>query len=300
MFTSERILFSCRQHGYILFLKISRWIPVVIILASVLGIITSSRAVGVIFTIVILILFFAFEFFLWNRSRFVMTPQGLHVKVRNGIFSTFETHIRFDHIRDSAYSKNHFLHFITGAGTLFARSSAGAEGDFRATHLPEVEKIFSLVSFLCRLSATERASIESLTAAQTSAAKPGRTREQAVIENLAILRAIPGITGAQEITDEERRSLFEKEEDRNHGVYETLRRSVVLCFTHDSTFRDADAPIVLQLGGKTIFPPVSFHEIRERNVVSSSPSQKLHHLLIKKFPQAHGMDATVLVGFDLS
>lgn len=299
MFTPERVLFSCRQHAYVAVLKSLRWLPLGLGAAGAVWISESSAALGAVAGAAVWAALAAFETFLWNRSRFVITPQGLRAKVRNGLFSTFETHIRFDHIRDSAYSKNNLMHFLTGAGTLFARSSAGAEGDFQAQHLPHVEKIFSLISFLAALPAGEREKVESLPSALENARKPGRAREKAVADNLAVLKAIPGVTGAFEVTDDERRFVFETEEDRNHGVYDTLRRQVVLCFTHDAAFRDADAPIVLKLGGKAIFPPVSFHEVRERNVVSSSPSLPVHERLVSRVPNAGKFDATVFVGFDL-
>ncbi len=224
----------------------------------------------------------------------MVTSESLCARVRNGIFSRFETRIRFDHIRDCAYSKNNLLRFATGAGTLFARSSAGAEGDFQAQNVPNVAKVFSLVSDLMKSSPAERAAGK-----PAPAHSPSRSREEAVRENLAILRSIPGVTAAAEIDADDRRFAFGNEEDRNHGVYETLRRQVVLCLLHDSSFRGADGSIVLTLGSKVTFPPVSFHEVREKNAVSSSPCLEVHQRLLRHFPGAAADDATVLVGFDL-
>jgi hypothetical protein len=68
--------------------------------------------------------------------------------------------------------------------------------------------------------------------------------------------------------------------------------------THDSSFRSADAPIVLKLWSKVIFPAVSFHEIKEKNTVSSSPWIEVHKYLSNKFKNLAPDDATLIIGFD--
>lgn len=94
---------------------------------------------------------------------------------------------------------------------------------------------------------------------------------------------IKGIKEVIEITDTDRRYIFENEEDKNHGVYETLRRQIVFAVTHDSTFREPDEAIVMQAGEKVVFPVIEFHEIKRKKVSSSSPGMKIHEYLAPKF-----------------
>jgi len=81
-------------------------------------------------------------------------------------------------------------------------------------------------------------------------------------------------------------------------VYESIKRDIVFCATHDSTFRDPDERIIIKLGNKIIFPTVGFHEIKQKNIVSSSPGIEVHKYLIKKLKNFHEDDATLLIGFD--
>ena len=126
-----------------------------------------------------------------------------------------------------------------------------------------------------------------------------RTLTQAIAEEAENLLAIQGVKEVTVLNDADRVYLFENEEDRNHAVYETLKRQALLCLTHDASFRAPDAAIVHQRGEKVIFPAVSFNEVRGSRVVSASPSLKTHQYLIGKFKNPDAYDATVLVGFDL-
>ncbi len=85
------------------------------------------------------------------------------------------------------------------------------------------------------------------------------------------LLSIQGIKEVIPLTDADRRYIFEHEEDRNHGVYESLRRQALFAVTHDSTFREPDEAIVLKAGEKVVFPVIDFHEIERKKVSSSSP-----------------------------
>lgn len=86
-----------------------------------------------------------------------------------------------------------------------------------------------------------------------------------------MLLAIQGIKEVVLLDGKDRRFIFEHEEEKNHGVYECLRRQVLFAATHDSTLRDPDEAIVMKSGEKVIFPVVEFHEIKRKKVSSSSP-----------------------------
>jgi len=97
------------------------------------------------------------------------------------------------------------------------------------------------------------------------------------------------------LSDADRRYIFENEEDKNHGVYESLRKQVLFAATHDSTFREPDEAIVMKAGKKVIFPTVKFHEIKRPSVVSSSPGMEVHKYLVPKFQDVGEYDATLII-----
>ncbi len=204
--------------------------------------------------------------------------------------------IYYKNIRDLAYSKNNILHYFFDYGAFFARSSAGAGGDFEVPYIPQVEKVYKIINALYLLPEEKRKQITSLNQIQST--KISNT-SQAIESEKQKLLSLKWIKEVVLLNDADRKYIFEHEEERNHGVYECLRRKVLFCATHDSTFRSADAPIVLKLWTKVIFPAVSFHEIEQPSTVSSSPGPEIHTYLSKKFSQLDTYDATLLIGFDI-
>jgi len=79
---------------------------------------------------------FAWYYFFWVKSYFIISNEKIIVKVRNGLFSKFHMSIHYKNIRDTAFSKNNILHYAFWYGTLFARSSAWAVGDLEARSIP--------------------------------------------------------------------------------------------------------------------------------------------------------------------
>ena len=81
-------------------------------------------------------------------------------------------------------------------------------------------------------------------------AKEIQTKNQEVflpiLKEKQVLLNIQGIKEVIVLSDTDRRYIFEHEEERNHGVHESLRRQVLFAATHDSTFRDPDEAIVMQ------------------------------------------------------
>lgn len=239
--------------------------------------------------------------------------------------------IHYKNIRDTAFSKNHVLHYVLNYGTFFARSSAGAVGDLEAKAIPNIEKVYKIVNFLHNISEQERREIKSLdeimqngtpssfghfpsererknSSLQYEGEYPSEARGRGwAIETLSeatekekdVLLNIQGIKEAVQLTDADRRYIFEHEEDRNHGVYECLRRQVLFAATHDSTLREPDEAIVMKAGEKVVFPVVEFHEIKRKKVSSSSPWLDVHNYLEPRFENFGEYDATLLIWFDI-
>jgi len=125
------------------------------------------------------------------------------------------------------------------------------------------------------------------------------TLEEAIETERNVLLSIQGIKEVVLLEGKDRRYIFEHEEERNHGVFECLRRQVLFAVTHDSTFRKPDEPIVMKAGEKVIFPVIEFHEIKRKKVSSSSPWLRVHNYLVPKFQDFDEYDATLLIWFDI-
>ena len=70
--------------------------------------------------------------------------------------------IYFKNIKDIAYSKNNIFHYMFNYWTFFARSSAGAGGDFEWNALPDIEKIYKYVNNIYLLSEEKRELLDSI------------------------------------------------------------------------------------------------------------------------------------------
>ena len=227
--------------------------------------------------------------------------------------------ISFANIRDIAFSKNNIFHYIFDYGIFFARSSAWANGDLQAQYIPHIEKVYKIINALHSMDAHKRKHITHLDQISNSwntshidtsvnqnqnkqdtnmAHSDNESLEQAIEKERNILLQIPGIKEVVLLDGKDRRYIFENEEDRNHGVYECLRRQVLFAATHDHTLRNPDESIVMKAWEKVIFPVVEFHEIKRKKVSSSSPSLRIHTYLVWKFQNFDTDDATLLIWFD--
>jgi hypothetical protein len=210
--------------------------------------------------------------------------------------------IRYRNIRDSAVSKNTIWGYFFKYGSLFIRSSA-ADGDFRASYVPKVGKIYALINALSRYSDDERArfdSIEELHEYHQKSEFGSKTISHTGIQSQKnILKNMKGVTAVIEIDSLVRTWIRDHEESRNHGVHEVLRRKHILAFLHNSEFRTPVSPIVMtNASGEVYFPGVAFPEITGTNVISGSPSLAIHTELVKIFPDTDDLDATILIGWD--
>lgn len=111
------------------------------------------------------------------------------------------------------------------------------------------------------------------------------------------LKKIKGLDNFIILNNKDKEIIKELEEKNNIGVREAIKRKYTIAFTHDSSFREPEAKIVVKRQDKIIFPPVPFPEIKAKNVVSCSPGYKVDSYLRKRI-KAKKDDATLIVGFD--
>lgn len=303
---SDKILFQTRQHKIVLLFKFIKLFFIFVIPASFLSFFLFKlwTIITLVIAVIISLLSFAWIYFFWNKSYFLISNKKISLKVRNWIFSKFHMSIYFKNIKDIAYSKNNIMHYMFNYWTIFARSSAWATWDFEWTALPNVEKIYKYINNIYLLSEEKREILDSLEILDwnkdiVEKLQKEETFEEIIEKEKNTLLNIQWIKEVVLLDDKDRAYIFENEEDINHWVYESLRKKVLFVITHDSSFRNPDESIVLKKWDKVIFPTVKFHEIKREWVLSSSPWLKVHKFLESKFDNLWKFDATILVGFDI-
>lgn len=300
-FDTEKVLFKTNQHIIVPTINLFKWILIFALPISIIIFLISDFNLYLFIFIFIILIIWLIIYNLYFRKNweFIITNQRISINVKNWFFSQYDLSIYFKNIKDIAYSKNNFISYLFNYWTFFARSW-WIEWDFQVQHIPNIQKIYKYINYIFTLSDEERKNLNYLS--QSENINPwniNKTKEEIVEEEKINLLQIPWIKEVIQISWEDRKYIFENEEDRNHWIYETIKKDVVLCVTHDSLFRDADAPIVLTIWTKTIFPAVSFHEVNQKNTISWSPWIRVHNYLITKFKNTDWMDATILIGFDL-
>lgn len=114
------------------------------------------------------------------------------------------------------------------------------------------------------------------------------------------LRAVQGLSNFNFLTEEDKDSIRELEEENNFGVFECINRDVCIVLTHNDEFRDPGIPLSILENNEEVFIPIPFPEILERDTISSSPSKNVHEFLEKRFSlDLDEKNATLLVGFNL-
>ncbi|MBI2109577.1 hypothetical protein HYT58_00190 [Candidatus Woesearchaeota archaeon] len=114
------------------------------------------------------------------------------------------------------------------------------------------------------------------------------------------LHKVKGLRNFKVIREEDKNLIRDAEDINNLGVRDCLNRRYTILLTHDSTFREPTGKIVEENNGQAVFPAVSFPEVRAKDVVSSSPSDKVHKILVEKFNiKLNEGEATLLIGFNL-
>jgi len=300
---TDTVLFKTHQHAMLI---VGKCLTVLLPFAFILWLLMWAMKVSIyiqwIIVLLSIVVIIAWHYFFWKKSYFIITNEKIAMKVRNGLFSKFHMSIHYKNIRDTAFAKNNIIHYACNYGTLFARSSAGAAGDFEARAIPDVEKVYKIINALHNYTEPERREIISLdqlrSVTENTISPSKETLTEAMETEANVLLAIQWIQEVIVLNDADRVAIFEKEEERNHGVFEALRKDVLFAVTHDSSFRQPDQDIVMKTWDKVIFPIVEFHELDRPTVVSSSPGLEVHEYLIDKFKNIGEYDATLLIGFD--
>ena len=294
----NNILFKSHQHKITLFFKVFKSSIIFWLILSIFAYLFWFWVTWIILSFVfVIILSYIYHYFFYSKSYFYITNDKMSLHIRNWFFSQYNMSIYFDQIKDMAYSKNHFLHYFFNYWVLFARSNAWWEWSFTIKDIPDIEEIYKKVSYLYTLTNEQRKNLTQINYSKTPENK--LTKDEIIKKVYKTLTDIIWIKEAYLLDNADKKFIFENEEDRNHWVYECIKRQITFVVTHDSEFRQADAPIVLKLWNKVIFPAVSFHEIQEKNTVSSSPWLEVHNYLIQRFKNVWEYDATLLIGFDI-
>jgi hypothetical protein len=294
----DKILFKTHQHIIILVWQIIRHNAIITFPAFLfLAYLTDFSVITNIIILLLMLIGITFRnYFFWSKSYLIITNQKISMKVRNWLFSKYHLSIYFKNIKDIAYSKNNMLNYLFNYGSFFARSSAWAEWNFLAPYLPKIEEIYKYINNLYILSDEKRDKVHDINEVLE---KSKENKQEIIKQEIENLLKIKWLKEVVVLDDKDKKYIFENEEDRNHGVYESIKREVTLCMIHDSEFRDADSPIVFNIWKKIIFPVVWFHEVKRQNVVSGSPCLEVHNYLKNKFKNLDNDDATVLIGFDM-
>ncbi len=114
------------------------------------------------------------------------------------------------------------------------------------------------------------------------------------------LKEVKGLNNIHTLTKKDKEYINLNEENNNLGVKECLKREITLVLTHNKNFRKPLEKITINKDKKITFPPIPFPEVKAKNVVSSSPSKKIHIHLIKSHKIIiRDNEATLLIGFNL-
>lgn len=302
---NDKILFQTRQHKIVLITKFIKLLLIFVLPLFIISYFVLSwwLFISILIWLILSVISFLWVYFFWSKSYFLISNKKISIKVRNGLFSEYHMSIYFKNIKDIAYSKNNILNYLFDYWTLFARSSAWSSWDFEWPSLPKIETIYKYINNIYLLSEEKRDvldSLENLNGGNINLAKDKEEQiEEIIKKEKEILLNIVWVKEVVLLEDKDRSFIFENEEDRNHWVYEVLRKSVLFVITHDFSFREPDEAIVLKKWDKVVFPTVKFHEIDRDWVLSASPWIKVHDYLRNKFENLLETDATILVGFDI-
>lgn len=114
------------------------------------------------------------------------------------------------------------------------------------------------------------------------------------------LKKVEGLYNPILVPKEFKDEIISLEDKNNLGIRECLNREYCLFVLHNSEFREPVSEIVIKEGKKVILPAVGFPEVDGKNVVSSSPSLKVHEFLSEKFElDLEDEEASLLIGFEV-
>lgn len=240
---------------------------------------------------------------LWKSSALYITSHRIHLEINHSLISKYAMDLYYHRLRDTAFSFNSLPGRLMGYGTFFGRSGIGgdeehgAEG-ITATHIPHPDRVKGFVNYIISLPEDKRMfamTYEEFMHGKVRSKTPGEQDKEKHVAQ--ILHSLKGIKEVRILHAEEKDHLWQHEELRNIGVFETLMRRHTIVFTHDSTWRPAVGDLVLKRGERIIFPGLPFPEVKEPSTISASPGKDMHDYLSTKV-KVESNDATVLVGFN--
>jgi len=145
MHTEEKVLYAARQHPLVFKWRLFAMLGAVLFFDIVVLVIARSYLSAgkfplVILGLVVFTLVSAGLVWWWikrtyEKTLFIITNKRLTQFVQTSPFTGFQLSLAFDQVADTAASTHNYLQKIFGFGSLFARSSAGAQGDFLVENL---------------------------------------------------------------------------------------------------------------------------------------------------------------------
>ena len=158
----EKILYKTHQHWIIPAINSVKLIFLIALPISVFTyfLVYSWLITSCVFLIISGIVI-VYDHYLWEHSWLMIGNQKVTLSIRNWLWSQYAMNIRYRNIRDSAVSKNSVWWYFFKYVTLFIRSSAN-DGEFRASYVPKVGKIYALINALSRYSDDERAKFNTI------------------------------------------------------------------------------------------------------------------------------------------
>ncbi len=283
-------LFSLVFIAIISYASLNGMLPIVITTASLTTI--------VLFLIIYLWIYYK----LWKGSALYVTSHRIHLEINHSIISKYAIDLYYHRLRDTAFSFNSLLGRLLGYGTFFGRSGiggdeeVGAEG-LMAEYIPYPERIKGFINYVISLPPEKRMlamTYEEFTHGKESHKMPSQQDKiKRIVQGLASLK---GVKEVRVLTEAEKDHIWEHEELRNVGVFDTLMRRYTFVFTHDHTWRPAAGDLVFKRKGeRIIFPGLPFPEVKEPSTTSASPGMLIHSYLATKI-KMDTTDATVFVG----
>ncbi len=253
-----------------------------------------------ILTLGITALYIKYRHHLWKTSCLYITNTRVYLEVNRAFGSRYALDTYYSKLRDTAFSYNSFMGKLFKFGTFFARTGNEEHGGqgILAKWIPYPELVREYINYIYSLPEDKR--MIATNYEEFFASKKGikgyspEERLRTVTHNLQVLR---GIKEVAMLTEDDKDTVWNMEEERNIGVFETIMRRYVIVVTHDSSWRPAASDIVIKRGQRVVFPPVPFPEVKEKDAVSSSPGLDVHQFLSSKV-RIEPNDATILIGFN--
>lgn len=251
-------------------------------------------------TIALTVLYIKYRHHLWSTSCLYITNTRIYLEVNRAFGSKYALDTYFSKLRDTAYSYNSFAGKIFKFGTFFARTGNEEHGGqgIMAKWIPYPDIVREYINYIFSLPEDKRmiaTPYEEFFAGKRGL--KGFSPEERLKDVQQTLMVLKGIKEVTMITEDDKDVIWNMEEERNIGVFQTLMRRYVIVVTHDTSWRPAASDIVVKRGERVVFPPVSFPEVKEKDAISSSPGRNVHQYLSSKI-RIEPNDATILIGFN--